>query len=88
MRAISIGYLCATCAWSEDSVIHFQDALTSESIRSKIDNFLNSGVLVISDNINLAFAELASIFTEAADMSLKKRGNQNKKPIRIGSILI
>ena len=50
----------------------------SESIRSKIDNFLNSSELVTSDNINLASAELASIFKEAGDMSLKKRGKQNK----------
>lgn len=68
--------------WSDDSGSLFQEAMVSDLIQSQINDLLNNTTLDSTSDINIASVKLANIFTQAADMSLKKQkknNNYNKK---------
>jgi hypothetical protein len=64
--------------WTEDSATLFQEALTSESVQPKINQILTKNELNTFESINNASTDLANIFIQAADLSLKKKKNSNK----------
>ena len=58
--------------WSEYSTSAFQEALSSSALQLEIDHFLSTTDMDTVTNINTAASELANIFTNAVDISLKK----------------
>ena len=58
--------------WSENYTSAFQEALSSSALQLEIDHFLSTTDMETVTNINTAASELANIFTNAADISLKK----------------
>lgn len=77
VHPMPLGYM-----WSDDSGSLFQEAMVSDLIQSQINDLLNNTTLDSTSDINIASVKLANIFTQAADMSLKKQkknNNYNKK---------
>lgn len=71
--------------WSDDSAMLYQKALTSESIQLKIKLFLDKCEINSVTEVNQASEQIANIFMDAAELSLKKKSNikksKNKKNV-------
>lgn len=67
--------------WSDDSAMLYQKALTSESIQNvqlKIKLFLDKCEINSVTEVNQASEQIANIFMDAAELSLKKKSNIKK----------
>lgn len=64
--------------WSDDSAHAFQQALASNKIQSLVSEFVSTTSMNDNNSINTASAKLGNIFSQAAEMSLKKQKPRNK----------
>ena len=64
--------------WSDDSAHAFQQALASNKIQSFVSEFVSITSMNDDNSINTASEKLGNIFSQAAEMSLKKQKPRNK----------
>ena len=64
--------------WSGDSAHAFQQVLASNKIQSLVSEFVSTTSMNDNNSINTAPEKLGNIFSQAAEMSLKKQKPRNK----------
>lgn len=73
LHQIPTGYI-----WSYDSAMLYQKALTSESIQPKLKLFLDTCEINSVNEVNQASEQIANIFIDAAELSLKIKAKLRK----------